>query len=214
MTNLTIEDFEITQLICTLDFERQIELMDKRGFFLKIYMDEFPIWDLSDPLALHMKSTSGNQTISINFNMAQWGYALQSDSNVDQFIIQTIKYMRSFCETVNIHQFNRVGLRILFNLKLEKIDVKPPEFPRLADYFDFPGVQDIRLSDLIHYQVSTQSEGKRDVLIFGQSRESSQYFLRPDLNSHDYGDISAEHVESILRSAYRRLISRFQKYLK
>lgn len=212
MLYLTIEDFEITQLACTLDFEPRPELMDKRATLAKLYMNGFPSWNLSDPLKLSMKSTDEIRIIIINFH--QWGYALQADLNIELFVKEIIQYLNPFCEATKIQHFERVGLRIFYNLTLDEVDVEPPEFPSLTDYFDIPGMHDERISDLIHYQVSTQRSGKRSVLNLGQNRDGRQYFLRPDLNSHDYGKITAENIEATLLAAHQRLIAWFQKYMK
>ncbi len=210
--DLTIEDFEITRLVCTFDFEPRPELMDMRATLAHLYMDEFPSWDLSNPLKLNIKSIDEIRIITINFH--QWGYALQADWNVELFIKEVVQRLKPFCEFTKIQDFERIGLRIFYNLTLEDVNVEKPEFPLLTNYFDIPGMQDESISDLIHYNVSMQREGKRDVITLGQHREGKQYCLRPDLNSHDYGEINFGEAETKLNEAYQRLIARFQNYLK
>lgn len=214
MAYLTIEDFEITRVICTVDFNPNFTLMDMRMRLAGVYAQEFSQMNFSDPLALRLKSLDGSKEISISIN--QWGYVLHLCASVEKFIPEAIDHLQKFCECSKVNTFNRIGLRIFYNFPLEDVNCTHPEFPRLSNYFNIPGIEDEKIADIIHYNVSAQQGGKRDILTFGQnySKEENQYFLRPDLNSHDYGIITVDKVKTTLLAAYQRLISRFKKYLK
>ncbi len=213
MAHLTIDDFEIMHIICTVDFEQCLSLMDKRFELVEPYVERgFTQMIFPDPLVITVKTEDGLKEISIRMN--QWGFVSRSCSLVEEFIEEAVNYLRLFSECSKIDKLNRVGLRIFYNYPLEEIECSPPEFPRLTDFFNIPGVEDERLADLIHYNVSTQREGRRDVLTLGQNREGRHYFLRPDLNSHDYGEFTIDEVAEVLTNAYKRLLDRFKGYLK
>jgi len=210
---LSIDDFEIIKIDCLVNFGFKPSIMDKRFQFVEEFAQEFPEISYTElPPMLSVRSAGGERSITIRAD--RWEYSSRSLESIEDFADQVIDYLRRFCEITQIKEFEGIGLRVNYNHLLESVQCSPPEFPYLKDFFDIPGIEDERIADLIHYNVSVQRAGKRFALTLGQFREKEIYFLRPILELYEFHSLGLDNVKDKLIDFYRSLVKGFERYLK
>ena len=210
---LGIDDFEVTSVVSTVDFELKLSLMDQRFSIIEAFILDFPQYRFIElPPILNLRSVEGERAIAISVN--RWEYTSRAFETIEDFASETETYLSSFGKITEINAFSKIGLRINYSYLLRDIECVPPEFPYLKAFLDIPGADDKRISDLIHYNVSVQREGKRRIFTIGQVREGETYFLRPTIEALEFGDISLNLVKEKLMNFYQLLQEDFEKFFR
>lgn len=200
---MELSKFTLKNIVCTLDYEIQLRMIDKKGEIISLFAEELPHYTIVDLNQVKMESADKTWNIVVTPN--RYGQVSQVFDNIESFTNQVHKCVERLMTVLDRDSFTRVGIRAFYELKLSEAG----EFLPIKNYFDIPGIDDKRLADLIHYQVSFETQKQRTVITIGQNRRGSEIFLVPDIHGITFRNIPISSLCDTLKELYH---SAHEKY--
>jgi len=207
-------DIEYLQrVLLTVDYNPAPELFDQEGKLISLFVGELPQFSLGFDQAtksfLRMQSDTGDSNLHIG--LAQFTYFSDRQETLDIFTRAAVGKARTFLSCTNIGPLTRLGIRLVY-----RIPVEVNQFVSLSTWYDIPGIEDPRISelDLIHYQINLQEEHNRIIITFGQQSERVHFYRTINLHHQYFGEVKVEELEDTISHFINVLLDKYKRFQK
>ena len=203
---MELPEKKFKSIVCTLDYPPQLKVIDKKGEIISFFIKELPHYTIVDDNKFQIYSADRKRSIIVT--LEKYGYATQIFDTIEAFAQKIYEYSKNIMPIIEIGNFTRVGVRIFYEIELQEYG----EYPPLKKYYDIPGINDERLNDLIHYQVSFEAQQQRIVITLGQNKRDNRILLIPDIHGILYKETSIEMLCDTIKRLYHDAHQKYEQF--